>query len=430
MKINNIHFVNYKGFKDVKIDFNDRLTVIVGDNGGGKTSVLNGLVICFSWIIARIKNSKGAGLYISENEISNGERDSEIIANFDEIEKFIITNRAKSGIVKKKTNFLENLTSYTSLIQSEIEKKEFLTPLPIFAYYGVRRAVIDVPLRAKNVNFSLLDTYNSSLNGDANFKSFFQWYRNQEDIENERIRNNIIEISYSSFIDGKRHMVGSSHIRELNTVRKALKIFLPHYKNIKVQRSPIKMTIEKDGKKIFVDQLSDGEKIYIALIGDLCRKLVLANPTLKDPLQGEGIVLIDEIDLHLHPNWQIEIVPKLIEVFPNVQFIVTTHSPHVINSVKKENIRIIKNDSDNIEISNSDSVYGLPSSIILKDVMGMKNDIPEEVAKQIAKVYELLSKDNFEDVKKEYFRLVNICSDSPELVRIRKIIEFKFDERL
>ena len=85
------------------------------------------------------------------------------------------------------------------------------------------------------------------------------------------------------------------------------------------------LIITKDGLDIDVNQLSAGEKSVILLIADLAMRLTIANPSLENPLEGEGIVLIDEIDLHLHPQWQRNILPALLATFSKCQFIVTTH---------------------------------------------------------------------------------------------------------
>ena len=83
------------------------------------------------------------------------------------------------------------------------------------------------------------------------------------------------------------------------------------------------------------------KKSLLALVGDIARRLILANPSLENPLYGEGIVLIDEIELHLHPKWQREVINKLREVFPNIQFILTTHSPQVISEISRECLHIL-----------------------------------------------------------------------------------------
>ena len=422
MKINSISFENFKGLKENTITFNQDLTVIIGGNGVGKSSIIEGVSICLSWIIARIKSAKGIGSYISADDIFNGENSAAVKANFDTIQTLSIPSKTISGLSKTRTTYLDDLNKYSFAIQQKIEQTNFKTSVPVFAFYGVKRAVIVPPLRAKNKDFSLLETYSESLNGAANFKSFFQWFRNQEDIENEhKVRMNTPLLMEQSN-EGKAILDPE---RELNTVRNALAVFLPTYCNIHIRRNPLRMLIEKNGTEYSINQLSDGEKIFIALIGDLCRRLVLANPTMPDPLKGEGIVLIDEIDLHLHPNWQVDIISHLNEVFPNVQFIVTTHSPHVITNTPTVSLRILNNEEAQIKIEESAIGYGLPSLVILKDIMDLKNDQPSIIEEKIKDVYKLLHTGTDKQLNEVYQELVNLSPELPELVRIRKLIERK-----
>lgn len=116
-------------------------------------------------------------------------------------------------------------------------------------------------------------------------------------------------------------------------VRKAIEAMIGDVSELRVKRNPVRMVVYKAGKEIRVDMLSDGEKCTLALLGDLARRLVLANPSAENPLVGKGIVLIDEIELHMHPSWQRRVLHVLNEVFPNIQFIVTTHSAQVLGEV-------------------------------------------------------------------------------------------------
>lgn len=105
--------------------------------------------------------------------------------------------------------------------------------------------------------------------------------------------------------------------------------------------------------------MSDGEKCTIALFGDLARRMALANPNKDNPLDGEGIVLIDEIELHLHPLWQRRILNVLKKVFPNIQFIVSTHSPQVLGEADDTYnvLRLIMGDNGKLLISET-PLYG------------------------------------------------------------------------
>jgi predicted ATP-binding protein involved in virulence len=120
---------------------------------------------------------------------------------------------------------------------------------------------------------------------------------------------------------------------------------LPAYNNVRPDdEDASRLLIDSDGSTLEVPQLSGGERGVLAMVLDLARRLSQANPVLGDPLrEGEAVVLIDELDLHLHPSWQRQIVHKLTEVFPRCQFIATTHSPQIIGEVEHDRIQIIAN---------------------------------------------------------------------------------------
>ena len=195
--------------------------------------------------------------------------------------------------------------------------------------------------------------------------------------------------------------------------------FMPGYVNVRIDRHPLRMTIEKNGEWLNAEQLSDGEKIYLALIGDLCHRLSLANPS-GNPLEGDGIVLIDEIDLHLHPQWQGEIAAALSRTFPNLQFIVTTHSPHVINSVPTSSIRMIDADAS---ILYAPYGYGIPSEIILEDIMRLSNDVPSEIADILSNFNEAIGDGNVDMARHNLYSLEEKVPMHPELAKMRKMFE-------
>lgn len=351
MVIEKIEYTNFRGLRTGEITFDRNLTVIVGKNGSGKSTVLQAVGIVVSWIIARIRSEKGVGMYIEDLSVTNGHQNAQVVGTLEGVGRVSIPNRAKSGMPKRFAIDLNGLREYTTGVRERLEATDFRSSVPIFAMYGVKRAVIDIPLRIRNNEEHILEVYKDCLKGAANFRDFFMWFRNQEDLENEeRIDGN----------DGYRS-------RELDAFRHAMAVFMPEYTQVRVRRKPLRMVVNKESEELNVAQLSDGEKIYLALIGDLCRKLVLANPEMTDPLQGTGVVMIDEVDLHLHPRWQGEVATRLTEVFPNVQFILTTHSPQVINRIASERLRIL----DHGAVNNVDYGYGMPTDVVLKDIVGL-----------------------------------------------------------
>lgn len=255
--------------------------------------------------------------------------------------------------------------------------------IPLAVHYLTNRAVLDIPLRIKK-RHSFIDQFeaydNALIGSETDFRIFFEWFREKEDLENEvRLDSN------PNYRDP-----------QLEAVRHSISCLMPDFTNLKVKRSPLRMVLHKKGEELIINQLSDGEKCLLAMVGDLARRLAIANPSLESPLEGNAIVLIDEIELHLHPKWQREIITKLRETFPNCQFIVTTHSPQVISHVDS----VYLMDKENEEISLSElSSYGRDSNYILEVFMDTK-ERPPEVQDKILQIFRLIEEEKFTEVKR------------------------------
>jgi len=167
--------------------------------------------------------------------------------------------------------------------------------------------------------------------------------------------------------------------------------------------------------------LSDGERSVLALILDISKRLAQANPRLDDPLEtGEAVVLIDEIDLHLHPQWQRKVVGNLERTFRSCQFIATTHSPQVIGEVPHEKIQMIKDG----KIYSPNRSFGIDSSRVLEEVMDTSSRNPL-VEQEIGLIAKLIAEENTEGAKAAIEKLSNkIGEDDPEITRARTLIEF------
>lgn len=117
-----------------------------------------------------------------------------------------------------------------------------------------------------------------------------------------------------------------------------------------------------------MSQLSTGEQVYLALAGDLARRLAAVTPEGTDPLQGRAVVLIDELELHLHPKWQRAIAPWLLKTFPQCQFIVSTHSPQVLSEVGASHVRILEETPTGAKIATARRTKGRDSNHLLASV--------------------------------------------------------------
>ena len=320
MFLNRLRLENFRRFKDVEMKFAKRLSVLVGINGAGKSSVLSAISTLLSWYVRRLvsPNGTGSGMAISERDIQTDALSSTIALVIDDVGREVswsVSKTAKGAPIFDARSDLRELTEYVKDLR--VSK---LASVPIIAAYTVNRSVLDIPLRIKKHHeFSVLSAYDDAFDRAADFRRFFEWFREWEDVENERIADTLST-------GGVPYRANN----ELAAVRRALSRFLPEFSDWKIRRTPLRMEVKKDGEPLSVDQLSDGEKCMIALGGDLARRLVVANPEQEDPLLGNGIVLVDEIELHLHPEWQKSVLPRLLQTFPNVQFVVTTHSPLVL----------------------------------------------------------------------------------------------------
>jgi predicted ATP-binding protein involved in virulence len=186
------------------------------------------------------------------------------------------------------------------------------------------------------------------------------------------------------------------------------------------------MTLTKQGQELSVSQLSDGEKCLLALIGDLARRLAIANPNpQQNPLQGSGVVIIDEIELHLYPQWQRGIIPALTRTFPNCQFIVTTHSPQVISDV--EWVQLLKMTPAGIAIERLRS-FGKDSNRILETLMGTP-ERPPEIEEQFQQLFRVIDRgelDNARQLRQQLAERVGeddptfVCADG--LIRRKEIL--------
>ena len=206
---------------------------------------------------------------------------------------------------------------------------------------------------------------------------------------------------------------------QLNAVREALTKFLPHITDIQIRRIGEQAMIAKEnGREISINQLSDGAKILFASIGDLARRLAMANPMGNDPLLGNGIVLIDELELHLHPKWQREIIRKLPKVFPNIQFVVSTHSPQIISEVAAESLYVLNwnKKSNQPECTKPVRSLGLNTADVLSEIMDSRI-INQEFDDKVEEVYQYIEQEQWEEAERTLEDLEKQYGELPELLR-------------
>ncbi|RBP68861.1 AAA family ATPase [Marinobacter nauticus] len=421
MHISKLTLQRFRGAQDLPLDLDDKLNVFVGMNGAGKSSILDASAIMLSWLANRIKHAGASGRPIAESDIRNGESSANLAIQLCDEGTYFGWNLAKvrKGYSKKDlASVLISASETAKGIQAGITEHNGKVNIPLFAYYPVNRAVLDIPLRIREKHqFGLLSAYEESLTSGANFRTFFEWFREREDLENEnrKYKDDLIKPDDFEFPDP-----------QLTAVRRALEIFMPDFQNLTVRRQPLRMEVTKKGQRLTVNQLSDGEKCLMAMVGDLARRMAIANPEREDPLLGDGIVMIDEIDLHLHPKWQRLVVPSLRAVFPNCQFFISTHSPHVITHVKPENLFLMNmTDAGELEVVRPNESYGKTVDRVLEDLMGLETTRPDQVEDALRAIYGQINDGELDTARKGIAELERDIGEDPELVKAKVLIKRK-----
>lgn len=451
MKIKQLHLQNYGRFEDLTVDFAptenraSNVTVIVGNNGAGKSQILQALATGLSWFISGLQNKVPSGNFINSNEIRNG-KDISILNIKGEINKNLqsINNNIKNLDIYLKSNRQRDDEKFASLGGLEIidftenVKKDEIS-LPIITFYPVERSILtqNIILDSSAKNLRQFVGYNLALTNGIDFNSFIEWFRLKEDIENAQIRkevdklmeslvrenndnNRSIIVAHLAGLTAKEKVLEKNTDNQLQSVKSAISYFLDTIENVWIDRSlqPPVMMVEKDGKDLNINQLSQGEKSLLALVGDIARRLAILNPSLDDPLQGEGIVMIDEVDLHLHPKWQHDLIDKLVKTFPKVQFILTTHSPLIVSD--RQDILVYS--LDNGELQQMPNVYGEDANTLLNDIFDVPARTPE-IDKAFNDIRRAISHKELESAESQINNIAKkVSSSNTELLKVRLML--------
>ena len=378
MRIKQLKLSNFRNLQDYQINFDENLTVLVANNGAGKTAILDALTVALGTFIGVFPSGINKGFKPSDATVSKNTNSVEVLFPIKLSAMFMVNNNdlsvnrqlssAKSKTTRKETEILEK---YAKNLLNAVRKNEPIT-LPVISYYGTARLWSQIKLTKKSLIESKSRTfaYHDCLYPESSYKEFEQWFIDQSIAEYDEIVN-----YYQKTVNqGVAPIVAPVNLL-LQSVRIAIDKALQQvgWSNLRYSGETKDITVENGQTRITVSLLSDGVKNMLAMVGDIAYRCAKLNPhLLTNSNQCAGIVLIDEIDMHLHPRWQQSVLNSLRQIFSNIQFIVTTHSPQILSTVKKCNIRVIDPSLTEALIPEVNP-YGQASIVALEDIMNVKS---------------------------------------------------------
>ncbi len=415
MRVARLELANVRAVEAAEFRFQDGFNLVVGVNGVGKTTVLDALAVCLSDVVRRVNTLRSRTRRFEVGDIRMGAGALDVACDIENVEK----NERHSYALHKPRETAAPRAKQAGMPREQVHdtpvKAEFVGEAPRVATgnepEGRPLAVLFSRIRAIPEKAPAKGTAPGGLEAafggallsrSLRLGELAAWIRVQEALKPER--------------------PAAGHV--LDAMEDAVRRFLPGFRNLRVDgegASGSSLLIDRDATTLPVRLLSDGERGVLAMMLDLTRRLAQANPEMKDPAaEAEAIVLIDEIELHLHPAWQRRIVTNLTKTFPKCQFIATTHSPQVIGEVEQDRIQIMADG----EVHSPAHSFGVDSSRVLEEIMGAPPRT-EKVKELLSKISRTIGNDRYDDARKLLAGLSgHLGENDPEVTRILTLLDF------
>lgn len=453
MKLKQLTLANFRGFEQIDIAFENDVTVIAGINGVGKSGVLKALATLLSHALPKfcaclekpeslastdVQLGKSALTMSCQLELAGASLSASVIrpaaiglAAAEELREQRDNLRASARFTSKRSKEAQevedkirqielrladpaDVPTVTLLPSTEVDADTYSLQSaasraqPIAVFYSTRRLLSRLGPRLPPVTEVRLSiAYSKALaESEVSLYDFANWFR---------------AVSEGA-IQSPRHAKSL-----LQLVESALTSLLPGVSDLELHTNgQPQFSAIKDRKRLFLWQLSDGEQGLLALALDLVRRLAIANPFSDDPLKsGTAVVLIDEVELHLHPKWQREVINRLRETFPACQFVVTTHSPLVLGEVSARSVRFLEFDEGGKVVKTVPTeAYGMDANRILQEFMGarVRN---RQVDDDLRTLFRLIDDEQLDEARTAIAQLeVTLGHDEPELTRASSLIRF------
>lgn len=429
MKLSRIRLQNYRRFSQFEMTLHPQLTVIAARNGQGKTTILEAIAVALGPFVGAFDSGRAehirrtdARYGVQTNGFEN-EQHFPVIIDAELTEPVIHWQRAlQSAKSRTTTKEAAPLVKWGKQLQMALRDNAEVT-LPVLRYYSSRRLWVNHSNTSGKAVLTQSRTmgYEDCLSSLSNFAQLQEWVKKTtQAIQQQHALPGYEKSNLDSRLKGIQQAVDTVMVEE------GWSHF--HYSFIFDELA----MIHPDHGALPISLLSDGVRAMISLVADLALRCVRLNGFLGEnaPQDSPGIVLIDEVDLHLHPAWQQRIVQALCRAFPKLQFIISSHSPQVLSTVKRENIRVIFRDAEEQWQAHSPAqeILGRESAIALNDVMGV-NPIPPVAAAELIANYTATIENEVQDSAEGLAlrgQLISIYGKNhPVLLDADKLIRFQ-----
>lgn len=409
MRFKFLHIRDFRGIRELRIDFGPHITVLVGRNGAGKTSILDSLGELSRLFRSQLRGKRRGSIttHLSSRDVRMGASTFELTLKFDFGDEWSTSNGGDILSITYNLDAAQPNHNYSDRIRRWSDTIELQ---PRFIHYHQNRGFethARPPSRKSGEALDADNVQDLSLATDMRAINDLEAWWDDRDAQEARI---------------VRDQDPSYRDPQLEAIRK-LVTNIGDFTGISFSstNSPPGLHLVKSEKtKVHVNSLSGGERSYIILLADLARRLQVFEPK-RSLGQIPAIVLIDEIELNLHPAWQSQIVPMLTEVFKACQFIVTTHSPQVVSGVESQNVRILEQKtSGNTIVTTPLSTKGRTSNYLLDGVFQASDRYPP-IGQLIDEFNVAIDSDNPGAAEERLTRIEEeLEDDTPTLLVLRK----------
>lgn len=421
MRLNRVTLTNFRCFEHLEIDLHEQLTVLVAPNGGGKTSVLDAARIAL-WPFVKgfdlgSQTGKSATIQVADVRRQwmqgGGTMEPQVPAVIHAMGEWNSGRRRweqSRQSVRPNTNTLgdtntRELTEHGKALERLVRGGTHVITLPLISYLGTSRLWFEgrFTSEAKDVTldmseFSRTSGYLNCLSYSSSFKAFTAWYgwvyRSYRETQ-------------SDALEGRPPAPSAQRFETIiSVVKAAINVLVQGptgWRDLEYRSSQNQqLVMQHDTLGLMpVEDLSDGLRNAIAMVADLAYRACKLNPHLGlDAAQlTPGVVLIDEVDMFLHPSWQQTILGSLMAAFPQIQFVVTTHSPQVLSTIRRENIRVLGADTDGHLVATQPlaMTYGEPSGDVMHSVMFVDPQPPVQEKADLQRLTELVDQGIYQE---------------------------------